>query len=113
MKDIETSEDVRLLVDLFYQKLMVDEKIGHFFHDLDLEQHLPKVTDFWSFILIDQPGYTGNMMNAHARLALKDTDFDQWLLLFHQTIDDHFYGEKATLAKDRSTLIAWTMKSKR
>jgi hemoglobin len=112
MKDITTYEDVLYLITRFYEKLLLDEQIGHFFQELNLNTHIPRVADFWAFILIDQPGYTGNMMDAHARLALKDADFDQWLLLFHHTIDDHFYGEKAALAKDRSTLIAWTMKSK-
>jgi hemoglobin len=96
----------------FYDKLLLDPQIGHFFHQLDLTKHLPRVADFWAFILIDQPGYSGNMMEAHARLSLTGSDFDQWLFLFHQTIDEHFIGEKANLAKERSSLIAWTMRSK-
>lgn len=112
MKDIETYEDILQLTTEFYEKLLIDEQIGHYFKSLDLKSHLPRVADFWAFILIDQSGYTGNMMDAHAKLALKEPDFEKWLSLFHQTINQLFTGEKATLAKDRSILIALTMKSK-
>jgi hemoglobin len=112
VKDVETYEEVVLLVKRFYDKLLIDSLIGYYFQALDLSIHIPKVADFWAFILIEKPGYKGNMIEAHARLPLKKEDFEQWLLLFHQTIDENFQGEKAELAKQSSTLIAWTMRSK-
>jgi len=112
MKDIETYEECLFLIERFYDKLIQDEHIGHYFHGLDLKKHIPRVAEFWAFILIDRTGYTGNMMDAHARLPLNVDDFDQWLVLFHKTVREHFSGEKANLALERSTLIAWTMKSK-
>lgn len=112
MKDIETYEDCILLIEKFYDKLLKDEQISHFFIDLDLSTHIPKVADFWAFILIDKPGYANNMMSAHARLNLKGDDFKRWLELFHQTIHELFAGEKADLAIERSKLVAWTMESK-
>lgn len=112
MKDIQTYEDCLLLIDAFYQKLLEDEQIGHFFKDLDLSTHIPRVADFWAFVLIDKPGYANNMMTAHARLDLKECDFERWLELFHETIHENFIGEKADLSIERSKLITWTMKSK-
>ncbi len=112
MKDIETYEECQFLIERFYDKLMGDEHIGHYFRDLNLSMHIPRVAEFWAFILIDRTGYKGNMMDAHARLPLKVDDFDRWLTLFHETVREHFSGEKANLAIERSTLIAWTMKSK-
>lgn len=112
MKDITTYDDCLLLIRKFYDKLLKDELISHFFIQLDLDAHIPRVADFWAFILIDQPGYSNNMMSAHASLPLKENDFERWLFLFHETIDENFEGEKAKLAKERSTLIAWTMKTK-
>jgi hemoglobin len=112
MKDIETYEDCLLLIRKFYDKLLADEQISHFFIQLNLEEHIPKVADFWAFILVDRPGYSNNMMTAHAKLTLTEKDFERWLELFHWTIDELFEGEKANLAKERSKLIAWTMKSK-
>lgn len=110
--DIETYEDVLQLITKFYDRLLVDEQISHFFTELDLDKHIPHVADFWAFILIDRAGYANNMMTAHAKLALKATDFERWLELFHETINELFEGVKANLAIERSKLIAWTMKSK-
>jgi hemoglobin len=110
--DITTYEDCLLLIRKFYDKLLTDDTIAHFFVDLDLEEHIPRVADFWAFLLIDKPGYNNNMMTAHAKLELKEKDFERWLALFHETINEHFAGEKAELAIQRSTLIAWTMRSK-
>jgi hemoglobin len=112
MKDIETFEECTFLIEHFYDKLLADDLIGHYFKSLDLSKHLPRVAEFWAFILLDKTGYTGNMMEAHARLPLKEPDFDRWLALFHTTVHEHFSGEKANLAVERSSLIAWTMKSK-
>jgi hemoglobin len=52
------------------------------------------------------------MITAHAKLHLSEPDFERWLNLFHKTIQENFEGTKAALAIERSTLIAWTMKSK-
>lgn len=112
MKEIESKADVELLIDTFYQKLVKDEVVSHFFAHLDLKEHLPKVVSFWSFILLDEAGYNANMMTKHAGLNLDEASFDRWLKLFHETVDEFFMGEKAELAKQRSTLIGWTMKSK-
>ncbi len=112
MHEIQTYGDCLFLIEKFYDKLLLDKQIGHFFKDLPLDVHIPKVAEFWAFILIDKPGYANNMIQAHAKLDLKAKDFDQWLKLFHDTIDENFLGEKAKMAKERSTLIAWTMRSK-
>lgn len=112
MNDIKTYQDCLFLVNEFYKKLLVDDEISHFFIDLDLEEHLPRVAKFWAFILLDEPGYTANMMTAHAPLEFKTTDFDRWLLLFHETVNQFFVGEKATLAIERSQLIAITLRHK-
>lgn len=111
-RDIETYEDVLQLISRFYDRLLVDEQISHFFIELDLEKHIHHVADFWAFVLIDQAGYANNMMTAHSKLELKASDFERWLVLFHDTINELFEGEKANLAIERSKLIAWTMKSK-
>ena len=112
MKKIESKEDVELLVETFYQKLIKDELISHFFSELDLKEHLPRVVQFWSFILLNEEGYNTNMMEKHIKLDLNEASFDRWLKLFHETVDQFFVGEKADLAKQRSTLIGWTMKMK-
>ena len=112
MKDIESYEDCILMIEKFYDKLLIDPEISHYFVHLDLKTHIPRVADFWAFILVDKAGYSGNMMAAHAKLPLKESDFKQWLNLFQETVQENFYGEKSQLAVERSKLIAWTMTSK-
>ncbi|WP_343605435.1 group III truncated hemoglobin [Fluviicola sp.] len=112
MKQIESKKDIELLIETFYGKLLKDETVSHFFVHLNLEEHLPRVVQFWAFILLDEAGYSANMMVKHASLDLDEASFDRWLKLFHETVDQFFEGEKAELAKQRSTLVAWTMKTK-
>ncbi|MES2798729.1 MAG: group III truncated hemoglobin [Bacteroidota bacterium] len=112
MNDISTYDDCQLLIEKFYEKLLINKEINHFFVHLNLEHHIPHVASFWAFILLDQAGYSSNMMKAHQNLQLKGNDFDVWLGLFHSTIDELFQGEKATLAKERSQLIAMTLRHK-
>ncbi len=67
------------------------------------------MNQFWAFILFDEAGYTTNMTEAHAHLNLNKELVDRWVNLFHATIDSNFTGEKAELAKQKASLIGWTM----
>jgi len=112
MKTIETKQDVELLVDTFYSILLKDEQLAPFFKDLNFVEHLPKIVHFWSFVLLDETGYTTNVTDKHVGMKLTKVLFDRWVALFHQTVDQLFEGEKAQLAKERATIIGWTMASK-
>ena len=49
MKDIQTAEEIHLVVDEFYKKLLADEKISYIFTDvvkIKLEEHLPILVTF-------------------------------------------------------------------
>jgi hemoglobin len=117
--DIENSEDIKLLIDTFYTKVRGDEVIGYIFNDIahvDWPHHLPKMYAFWEFLLLGKDSYQGNPLEAHRKLnekvRLTEAHFDQWLKLFHQTIDELFSGKNAEEAKNRSQLIALTWKPK-
>jgi hemoglobin len=112
MKQIETKADVELLVDTFYTAVLKDEQLKPFFQHLNFVEHLPKMIHFWSFVLLDEPGYTTNVTEKHAGMALRKDLFDRWVSLFHTTVDQLFEGEKAQLAKERATVLGWTMGSK-
>lgn len=111
-KEIENREDLVLLIDEFYSKLLKDNSISHFFVKLNLVEHLPKVVDFWAFVLLDENGYHVNVTEKHAHMKLKPEDFDKWVELFQATVDELFIGEKAKIAKERAQLVSWTMNSK-
>jgi len=110
--DITTKKDVEQLVETFYSHVLKDEGLALFFKYLDFKAHLPKMIHFWSFVLLDEPGYTTNVTDKHMHMPLSKAHFDRWVELFHATVDALFQGEKAEMAKQRATLIAWTIQNK-
>lgn len=118
-KDIATPEDIRLLVDKFYEKVVADPLLGPIFNEIaqvDWPKHLPKMYAFWEFLLIGSNSYNGNPIQKHFELHAKnpitDAQFDQWLAHFCSTVDDLFAGEKAEEAKMRAAAIAGTWRYK-
>lgn len=112
MKTITSKADIELLVDTFYTAVLKDEQLAPFFAHLNFVEHLPKMVHFWSFVLLDEPGYTTNVTEKHQHMKLNKALFDRWVELFHATVDQLFEGEKAQLAKERATVLGWTMGSK-
>ncbi|MCB0737347.1 MAG: group III truncated hemoglobin [Bacteroidetes bacterium] len=119
MPDLTTRQHIETLITQFYQKAMADELIGHFFSDviaLNLDEHLPKICDFWESTLFYKGNYSGNPMQVHIALNQKSkmqpAHFERWLALFNQTIDELFDGPTALLAKTRAQSIATTMQIK-
>jgi len=106
--DISSREDIEVLVDTFYKKVLMDELIGHFFTDvvkLDWEKHIPVMYDFWEMALLDKMIYHGNPMLKHIALdkmsKLEESHFDKWILLFSATLDELYAGPKVELAKQK------------
>ncbi len=112
MPDIDSEERVLFLVTTFYSRMLKDNELAPFFSHIDLKTHLPRMADFWSFILIDKPGYNANVFEKHINLPLKAVHFDLWLRTFKKTIVDFFEGPKARLACERAELLKYTFMSK-
>lgn len=117
--DIRGREDIQLLIDSFYVQVRKDELIGYIFEDVakvDWVHHLPVMYDFWEQILFHTGGYSGNPMALHVRLngmiPLKKEHFDRWLALFTGTVNDHFEGPMAEMARQRALSIATTIRVK-
>ncbi len=119
-KDIENREDIYLLVKDFYVKLMNDDLMRHFFSEFSnpdlLEEHLQILVDFWDNILFYSGTYQKNAMKPHLDLQptkpIKSEHFKQWILHFNNTVDEHFSGEIAHLAKSRALSVATVMQIK-
>lgn len=114
--DIASRADIATVVNAFYRKATRDPLIGYLFAGLDLEAHLPIMHDFWENLLFRTGAYKGGMMykhlRLHARTPLEEAHFVRWLELFTQTVDEHFSGEKAELAKQFARSIAATLRSR-
>lgn len=61
--------------------------------------HLEKMYRFWQTVLLDEHTYYGSPFVPHANLPVDKEHFERWLLLFFDTVDDLFFGEKAERAK--------------
>jgi hemoglobin len=115
-KDIESRGDLEHLLERFYEKAFKDPLISHFFIEvvqLNLEEHLPLIADFWESVLLDGRGYRKNVMEIHRHISekspIRKNHFDRWVYLFSETVDSLFEGKKATMAKQRAASIATMM----
>src|SRR5687768_9271900 len=112
-RDIENTEDLERMLTLFYEKAFEDDMIQHFFITvvpLDLDHHLPLITDFWESVLLNKMGYRKNVMEVHLDISrkslIKPEHLERWVSLFSGTVDQLFEGPRATLAKQRAQSIA-------
>jgi hemoglobin len=111
-KDIQTEEDLVLLVDTFYNRAFEDGMLAPHFEGMDFDAHKPQMVHFWAFVLLNKAGYTTNVFDKHIHLKVGKAHFAQWLKIFNETVDDLFEGEKANDAKLRATTLAWTFGEK-
>lgn len=116
MTDILNESDIKLLVDEFYKKVVVDPVIGFIFNDvvkLSWEKHIPVMYSFWSSLLLGTTTYSGNPMVKHMELdkkvALTKNHFDRWLNLWDVTVNENFKGVNADEARKRAKHIAGIM----
>ena len=119
MKDIQTQEDLFLLVDEFYKKLLSDDSISYIFTDvvkIKLEGHLPILVTFWSQGILGTGGYTKNLTQIHLEVNEKEylspELFKIWLNHFYNSVDENFKGEKAEQIKTQALSIATVMQIK-
>jgi hemoglobin len=113
MKDIGSRDDIELLIRTFYSRLLELPDMKLVFEGINFPEHIPHIVHFWSFVLLDEEGYTTNVFEKHTRLPIQSHQFDTWLAVFTGAVDALFAGEKAELAKQRATVLAYTFKSKR
>ena len=118
-KDISNRQDIEQLIIGFYEKVKPDATIGFIFTEIvtiNWEHHIPVIVDFWEGVLLDNPVYQKNTMEAHyhlnERMPLKKAHFETWLNLFTSTVDELFGGKIADLAKSRAKSIATVMQFK-
>ena len=71
---------VNAAVDIFYRKVLKDDRIKHFFNDIDMEKQAAKQKAFITMALGGPNKYTGlDMRKGHAHLVargLNDSHFD-------------------------------------
>lgn len=112
--DIQTREDIFLLVDTFYGKVRTNDTLGPFFNETikDWDTHLQHLTTFWETSLFMtrklEQKYYGNPLEAHVKVdkhfnhSITEMHFGIWLNLWYETLEELFEGEVVENAKRRA-----------
>lgn len=118
-QQISTADDIKILVDRFYDKVNQDEILSPIFNEImhvNWDTHLPIMYQFWGSLLLGEHSYSGNPMQKHIEISkivpLGEKEFARWLELFNQNINENFTGPKAEEAKLRAANIARLMEFK-
>jgi hemoglobin len=81
---------VNAAVDVFYRKVLSDDRISRFFDDVDMDRQIAKQKSFLTMAFGGPVNYTGRDMRAgHARLVamgLNDSHFDAVVELLGQSL---------------------------
>jgi hemoglobin len=68
---------VEAAVDLFYRKVLSDERISHFFDSVDMDRQRAKQKAFLTMAFGGPHNYSGkDMRAAHAKMQLTEAHFD-------------------------------------
>ena len=113
--DIKTHDDVVKMVDVFYQKVNMDDLLSPVFNQIakvDWDQHLPKMYRFWQTLIFGEALYKGNPFATHIPLPINEDHFSRWLELFDETISELFDGPVADQTLERARSISHIFKSK-
>ena len=116
-RDIESREDIEMLIRTFYGKVRQHDKIGPFFNEMisDWNKHQNKLTNFWETNLFLVDAYKGNPVRKHIEVdthfqnGVEQAHFGHWLQLWFNTVDDLFEGKNAHLAKERARNMSHIM----
>lgn len=77
------------LVATFYARVRRDPLLSVVFERVkDWDDHLSRLRDFWSSVVLMAGRYHGQPMLAHTSLPIEPRHFDRWLALFEQAAAD-------------------------
>jgi len=114
-KDLETLKDIHFLVDKFYDRVQEDPFLGPIFNKRlagKWEMHHRTLYRFWHTVLLRRPDYYGNPVPMHFSMNVDQRHFDQWLVIWNETVDDNFVGMIAERAKLRGLTMSKAFMSK-
>jgi hemoglobin len=107
-----TEPMIRELVHAFYGKVRRDPQLGPIFNRevQDWNEHLAKLTDFWSSVMLMTGRFKGRPMAAHtAVLDIRPAHFARWLELFAETAGEVCPPAAAELFAARSRMIGQSL----
>jgi hemoglobin len=109
-----TEADLKRLVATFYARVRADDMIGPLFDAAvaDWADHLARLEDFWSSVMLTSGRYKGSPMAAHLRhaAAIEPAMFDRWLELWRETARELLGQEDAAAIVAKAERIAESLK---
>jgi hemoglobin len=107
-----TEPTIAVLVDRFYAKVRQDPMIGPVFEAAieDWEEHLAKLKDFWSSVMLTSGRYKGNPMAIHVAQPIEPHFFDRWLALWRETVAELFVPAVAARFAEKAERIGESLK---
>lgn len=109
-----TEEMIHEVVHGFYDKVRRDPALAPVFNRVipndAWPEHLAKMCDFWSSVLLMTGRFKGTPMAVHARIAeIRPTHFARWLDLFRQTVETLCPAPAAALFVAKAEMIAQSL----
>jgi hemoglobin len=105
--------NVRSLVETFYRRVDDDPLLGPIFaRELTgrWDEHLAKMTTFWSSLVLGSKQYRGNVQEAHRPLDdIEPRHFARWLSLFLNTVEMRYEPAAAVLFMEPALRIAQSL----
>jgi hemoglobin len=103
------------LLRTFYERVRDDDALGPVFNDAvqNWDEHLQRLGDFWSSVMLASGRYKGNPVAMHLLHADRITPamFDRWLGLWAATTDEMLPRHVAAAMQAKAARIADTLRS--
>ncbi|MCM8537861.1 MAG: group 1 truncated hemoglobin [Lentisphaeraceae bacterium] len=91
------ADAVNAAVDIFYRKVLADDRINRFFEDVDMERQAQKQKAFLTMVFGGPNNYTGlDMRNGHkhlVKMGLDDSHVDAVIELLGATLKELGVGD--------------------
>jgi hemoglobin len=98
------------LVRAFYERARRDPEIGAKFDAVrDWEEHIARITSFWSSVALLTGRYHGQPLAPHMKLDLHPRHFARWLVLWEQTVRETCPRQAVDYLVDKARRIATSM----
>lgn len=110
--DLDSRGAIHDLVVEFYREIIFDEVLEPVFSEVaevDWNEHIPKLVDYWCQILLRTGDYAGPIMAAHRELhsmgPIRAEHCDRWYALWVSSVDGSWSGPVADHAKDHAASV--------
>jgi hemoglobin len=110
--DLDSPTQVHELVTTFYREIVFDEVLEPVFSEVaevDWAEHIPRLIDYWCWILFAEKPYGGPVTRTHRHLhetkAVEPQHCDRWFTLWVACVDRRWAGPHAEHAKGHAEVL--------